>query len=950
MPSQLIDQQGMSASPYFSGDLQFCGERQVGFWKTDSLRTNYGMKTDAISGTPPMEKLVAVDSQATKYFEVPEQKVSFNLQKHSVGAERAVSRSLNIWSSMDLNPITRASPNVNLSCDKNTTSTHFENGLFSSSMSELFSRKLHLSSSNFCGNLADTVASHYDEEEPFQSLEEMEAQTIGNLLPDDDDLFSGVVDGIRSKDDAEDLDFFSSVGGMDLGDDTSSVKQRNSEFSGISNGQKIGANNSVYGEHPFGEQPSRTLFVRNINSNVEDHELQALFEQYGDIRNLYTSCKHRGFVMVSYFDIRAARNAMKALQDEPLRRRRLDIHYSIPKDNTSEKDVNQGILLVSNLDSSVSSDALRQIFGAYGEVKEIRETPHKSNQKLIEFYDVRSADEALQALNKSDIAGKKVKVEPIHPGGARRSSTQLLGPDLEQEESGLYVPQRSAGFSYGSISSTGIDSDTGCGTSFGMKETLGSFRESSSCHGISSSVPSGLPSLLRAETSRSQAGLSGSRTSVSQIKHDFQGLPTLYPHSLPDYNDRLTNGVPCSSDRNILATDSSFSNEGFESTHFGRINSGFTSGIASGSRPGHPYAWSNSNNCQPPAFMWPNSPSLSNGFCNPQTQLRFHGLPRSPSHILNSALPMNRHHVGSAPAVNHSLWDRWNSYSGESPETSIFHQGPLRNMRLSGSPLNHIDFGSPNMFPHAGGNSMDLPISSRNVGLHAHNQRGMIYPSRGQMNMVGSFEHPGERTRSRRSENISSQADNKKQYELDIERISRGEDNRTTLMIKNIPNKYTSKMLMGAIDERHRGTYDFIYLPIDFKNKCNVGYAFINMVDPSHIVPLYETLNGKKWEKFNSEKVASLAYARIQGKAALVAHFQNSSLMNEDKRCRPILFHSDGTNAGDQVPFPMGVNIRSRPSKSTSSNNEDDNLEILLTSKDEYFSADSSSSSGKELD
>lgn len=47
--------------------------------------------------------------------------------------------------------------------------------------------------------------------------------------------------------------------------------------------------------------------------------------------------------------------------------------------------------------------------------------------------------------------------------------------------------------------------------------------------------------------------------------------------------------------------------------------------------------------------------------------------------------------------------------------------------------------------------------------------------------------------------------------------------------------------------------------------------------------------------------MASLAYARIQGKSALVSHFQNSSLMNEDKRCRPILFHSDGPNAGDQV-------------------------------------------------
>lgn len=54
-------------------------------------------------------------------------------------------------------------------------------------------------------------------------------------------------------------------------------------------------------------------------------------QQYGDIRTLYTACKHRGFVMISYYDIRAARNAMRALQNKPLRRRKLDIHYSIPK-------------------------------------------------------------------------------------------------------------------------------------------------------------------------------------------------------------------------------------------------------------------------------------------------------------------------------------------------------------------------------------------------------------------------------------------------------------------------------------------------------------------------------------------------------------------------------------------------------------------------------------------
>lgn len=35
--------------------------------------------------------------------------------------------------------------------------------------------------------------------------------------------------------------------------------------------------------------------------------------------------------MISYYDIRAACNALRALQNKPLRRRKLDIHYSIPK-------------------------------------------------------------------------------------------------------------------------------------------------------------------------------------------------------------------------------------------------------------------------------------------------------------------------------------------------------------------------------------------------------------------------------------------------------------------------------------------------------------------------------------------------------------------------------------------------------------------------------------------
>ena len=68
-----------------------------------------------------------------------------------------------------------------------------------------------------------------------------------------------------------------------------------------------------------------------ITFNRFPSDILQFVQQFGDIRNIYTACKHRGFVMISYYDIRSARNAMRALQNKPLRRRKLDIHFSIPK-------------------------------------------------------------------------------------------------------------------------------------------------------------------------------------------------------------------------------------------------------------------------------------------------------------------------------------------------------------------------------------------------------------------------------------------------------------------------------------------------------------------------------------------------------------------------------------------------------------------------------------------
>ena len=52
-----------------------------------------------------------------------------------------------------------------------------------------------------------------------------------------------------------------------------------------------------------------------------------------------------------------------------------------------------------------------------------------------------------------------------------------------------------------------------------------------------------------------------------------------------------------------------------------------------------------------------------------------------------------------------------------------------------------------------------------------------------------------------------------KEFDIDLKKVK--EDRRTTLMIKNIPNKYTQDMLLYDIDGQFENTYDFFYVPID---------------------------------------------------------------------------------------------------------------------------------------
>lgn len=62
-----------------------------------------------------------------------------------------------------------------------------------------------------------------------------------------------------------------------------------------------------------------------------------------------------------------------------------------------------------------------------------------------------------------------------------------------------------------------------------------------------------------------------------------------------------------------------------------------------------------------------------------------------------------------------------------------------------------------------------------------------------------------------------------------------------------------------------------------------MGYAFVNFIHTKFILDFYDEFNGRRWDRFNSEKICQLAYARIQGTANLIDHYHNPRMRSAKK-------------------------------------------------------------------
>jgi len=128
-------------------------------------------------------------------------------------------------------------------------------------------------------------------------------------------------------------------------------------------------------------------------------------------------------------------------------------------------------------------------------------------------------------------------------------------------------------------------------------------------------------------------------------------------------------------------------------------------------------------------------------------------------------------------------------------------------------------------------------------------------------------------------------------------------DGLTTLMLRHLPNHLTRAMLLELLDScGFKERYDFVFLPMHYARKANLGYCFVNLVDSATAVEFWNTFDKFSEWPGSSRKACELSWnTTCQGLDNVISKYRNWPVMHEDvpDEFRPILLE-----AGVRVPFP----------------------------------------------
>jgi hypothetical protein len=134
----------------------------------------------------------------------------------------------------------------------------------------------------------------------------------------------------------------------------------------------------------------------------------------------------------------------------------------------------------------------------------------------------------------------------------------------------------------------------------------------------------------------------------------------------------------------------------------------------------------------------------------------------------------------------------------------------------------------------------------------------------------------------------------------------------TTLIVQNIPNRYSRTTLLTLLDESgYQNLYNLVYLPTDFMTSVNFGYAFVHFVSSKVANRFKKEFHGFSGWNCNSSKTCSVDFCAEQcGLDSLIKRYQNCPVMHElvPDEYKPALFLD-----GQRIAFPAPTKKLKKP-------------------------------------
>lgn len=130
-------------------------------------------------------------------------------------------------------------------------------------------------------------------------------------------------------------------------------------------------------------------------------------------------------------------------------------------------------------------------------------------------------------------------------------------------------------------------------------------------------------------------------------------------------------------------------------------------------------------------------------------------------------------------------------------------------------------------------------------------------------------------------------------------------EEKTTLMLRGIPRSCTQEELIEDLEALAGGkVFDFFYLPRDCQRNANMGFAFVNCIEPSVAREMLLHLSSQKviFARGEPREVKAL-FAHVQGLTLNIAHYIGSTVV-EEGRHGPVVLHQ-----GRRLTFQQAVGL-----------------------------------------